>query len=175
MPVDMQNRTLPTPLRAGIGLVTAGVEKARQVDVMDVVTLPLRGLAAARHPRRTAERAFQEAVELVGRVRGTAKPAEPLPSPEEVAEMVEQVTDPFGLPAEVTEQIQEATPGATLTHDQLPLADYDHLTLGSLRARLPKLDAVALVQLRDYERAHANRLPVITMLENRIAKVANTP
>ena len=178
--VDTQNRTLPTPLRAGIHLVTAGVGKARRVDVVTLATLPLRGLAAVRHPRRTAEWAvqeagelFQEATGLVDRLRG--KPREELPSPEQVQEMVEQVTDPFGLPDDVAVQVQEATPGATLSHDQLPLEDYDHLTLGSLRARLPKLDAVALVQLRDYERAHANRLSVVTMLENRIAKVANTP
>jgi hypothetical protein len=61
--------------------------------------------------------------------------------------------------------------GATLSHDELPVADYDHLTLPALRARLTRIDLSGLVQLRDYEKAHANRLPVVTMLENRIAKV----
>ena len=63
-------------------------------------------------------------------------------------------------------------PGATLSHDELPLSDYDHLTLPSLRARLARLDLASLVQLLDYEKAHANRLPVVTMLENRIAKLS---
>ena len=186
---DHQTRAFPPPLRVGIDLVsagvTAGVAKARHVNVLGLATLPFKAVGAARHPRRTATRAFGEVTELGGalitRFRGTAnggkgaKPAEQLPTQEEVAEMVVQVTDPFGLPEDVAQQVEDATPGATLTHDQLPLEDYDHLTLGSLRARLSKLDAVTLVQLRDYERAHANRLPVLTMLENRIAKLANTP
>jgi hypothetical protein len=67
-----------------------------------------------------------------------------------------------------------APSGAELPHDALPLPDYDHLTLASLRARLVRLDVTALTQLRDYERAHANRLPVVTMLENRIAKVVSS-
>jgi hypothetical protein len=67
-----------------------------------------------------------------------------------------------------------APAGADLSHADLPLPDYDHLTLPSLRARLARLDVTSLVQILDYERAHANRLPVTTMLENRIAKVSAT-
>jgi hypothetical protein len=64
--------------------------------------------------------------------------------------------------------------GADLAHDELPLEDYDHLTLPALRSRLTRLDLTALVQLRDYEKAHANRLPVVTMFDNRIAKVTSS-
>jgi hypothetical protein len=64
---------------------------------------------------------------------------------------------------------------AVVEHDDLPLPDYDHMTLGSLRGRLRSLDVEQLVQVRDYEKAHANRLPVVTMLDNRIAKLAVTP
>jgi hypothetical protein len=64
--------------------------------------------------------------------------------------------------------------GASLCRDELPLEDYDHLTLPALRARLTRLDLSSLVQLRDYEKAHANRLPVVTMLDNRIAKVTSS-
>jgi len=58
------------------------------------------------------------------------------------------------------------------SHSELPLADYDHMTLGSLRGRLRSLNVAQLVQLRHYEKAHADRLPVVTMLDNRIAKLA---
>jgi len=58
-------------------------------------------------------------------------------------------------------------------HSDLPLADYDHMTLGALRGRLRSLDMHQLVQLRDYEKSKADRLPVITMLDNRIAKLSN--
>jgi hypothetical protein len=65
--------------------------------------------------------------------------------------------------------------GEVVAHDELPLPDYDHLTLGSLRGRMRSLDLPQLVQIRDYEKAHANRLPIVTMLDNRIAKLANDP
>jgi hypothetical protein len=61
--------------------------------------------------------------------------------------------------------------GAVLNHDELPLPDFDHLTIGALRNKIRSLDVVQLVQLREWERAHADRLPVITALENRIAKL----
>ncbi|HVE98268.1 MAG TPA: hypothetical protein VNA12_03720, partial [Mycobacteriales bacterium] len=67
---------------------------------------------------------------------------------------------------------EDAAPGATLNHDELPLADYDHLTLGSLRARIRRLEAPELIQLRDYERAHANRLPVVMAFDNRLKSLA---
>jgi hypothetical protein len=149
-------RPLPQPVRASLGLVAAGVRRARRVDVAELATLPLRGIAmAVRAYDALASRGKQQQV--------------PPPAAEE--EVTPDVS--LGLPGEVADAVEQATPGATLAHDELPLKDYDHLTLGSLRARLPKLDAVALVQLRDYERAHANRLPVITMLENRIAKIGD--
>ena len=65
-----------------------------------------------------------------------------------------------------------ATDPGTPARDELPLADYDHMTLGSLRGRLRSLTVVELVQVRDYEKAHAHRLPVVTLLDNRIAKLA---
>jgi hypothetical protein len=190
-PVDEAVRTedrttkLPPPLRAGIGLVAAGVSQAKSLPshVGDLATLPMRGLAFVATARETVERAYEELSNrgetVVARWRGVQEPRQtpdaPPPAAEDRVPDVEEITDPFGLPEQVAEAITEAAPGATLSHDQLPLEDYDHLTLGSLRARLPRLDAVALVQLRDYERAHAHRLPVLTMLENRIAKIGNTP
>ncbi len=62
--------------------------------------------------------------------------------------------------------------GAAVDHDALPLPDYDHMTLGSLRGRLRALSVEQLLQIRTYEKAHADRLPVVTMLDNRIAKLA---
>jgi len=179
-PAEQQQKgTLPPPLRAGIGLVAAGVERARKVDVAEIATFPLRGLGWLAQARNTVERTYEELSNrgetLIARWRGRPEPrqtAEALTAP---VTTVEEATDPFGLSGEVAAAVGEATPGATLSHDELPLPDYDHLTLGSLRARLPKLDAVALVQIRDYERAHAARLPVLTMIENRIAKVTSTP
>ena len=74
--------------------------------------------------------------------------------------------------AETVEDVAASVGGPVLSHDELPLPDYDHMTLGSLRGRMRSLTVEQLVQIRDYERAHANRLPVVTMLDNRIAKLA---
>ena len=73
------------------------------------------------------------------------------------------------------EQVSAVIGGEVLAHDELPLPDYDHLTLGALRGRMRSLDLPQLVALRDYEKAKANRLPVVTMLDNRIAKLASDP
>jgi hypothetical protein len=61
--------------------------------------------------------------------------------------------------------------GAALQASDLPLANFDHMTLGSLRGRLRTLSVDDLVVLRAYEEEHARRLQVLTMLENRIARV----
>jgi hypothetical protein len=55
--------------------------------------------------------------------------------------------------------------------DELPLDDFDHIALGALPTRLRRLALPDLLMLRDYELAHARRAGVLTMLENRIAKV----
>jgi hypothetical protein len=60
---------------------------------------------------------------------------------------------------------RNADPG----HDALPLPDYDHLPLGSLTHRVRMLDTAGVGVLLDYERAHARRQPVITVLEERLA------
>jgi hypothetical protein len=76
---------------------------------------------------------------------------------------------------DAVERVSSVVGGEVLDHDDLPLPDYDHMTLGSLRGRMRSLDVPQLVQIRDYEKAHADRLPIVTMLDNRIAKLATDP
>lgn len=73
----------------------------------------------------------------------------------------------------VVEQVTAAVDTEVPAHADLPLADYDHMTLGSLRGRLRSLSLEQLVQIRDYEKAKADRLPVVTMLDNRIARLVS--
>ena len=56
-------------------------------------------------------------------------------------------------------------------HDMLPLPDYDHLPLGGLTSRIRSLDATGVQTLLEYEKAHGNRLPVVTVLENRLTSL----
>ena len=51
-------------------------------------------------------------------------------------------------------------------HKALPLPDYDHLPLDTLRHRIRQLDADGVQQLLEFERSHANRLPVMEVMEN---------
>lgn len=70
-----------------------------------------------------------------------------------------------------TEAADEVPALAAPSSDELPLEGYDGLTLPAIRARLRSLDVEQLVQIRAYEQAHANRLQIVTMFENRIAKL----
>ena len=73
----------------------------------------------------------------------------------------------------VPEAEPEAAPApAAAPAEELPLANYDDLSIASLRARLRNLSAEQLTQLIDYEKGHAARPDVITMFERRIAKLA---
>jgi hypothetical protein len=67
----------------------------------------------------------------------------------------------------------DATPAASAAPTgELPVPNYDDLTVASLRARLRNLSADQLAQLVDYEKSHANRADVVQMFERRIAKLA---
>jgi hypothetical protein len=69
----------------------------------------------------------------------------------------------------VSEQLQVEDPQSA---QDLPITDFDNVSIGSLRARLRSLSVEDLVTLREWEKAHANRLPVLTLLDNRIVKVS---
>lgn len=56
-------------------------------------------------------------------------------------------------------------------HDDLPLPDYDHLSLGTVTHRIRSLDRALLEQVLAYERAHGDRLPVRTVIEQRLEQL----
>jgi hypothetical protein len=55
-----------------------------------------------------------------------------------------------------------------MTHHELPLPDYDQMPLGSIESRVRTLGEGGVRQLLDHERAHANRLAVVRLLEQRL-------
>jgi len=123
-----------------------------------------------------AEDALEEVTKrVVHAVQDTLPVAETL-APTTPARIVPARIDTAAAPdvVEQVEQIAAEVAAPLITdHSALPLPDYDHMTLGSLRGRLRSLDLQQLVQLRDYEKSKGDRLPVVTMLDNRIAKLAN--
>ncbi|HYT10529.1 MAG TPA: hypothetical protein VEL73_07695 [Mycobacteriales bacterium] len=139
--------------RAAEGVAGVAGRAADRIDRLD----PTADELAARAADAEIERG------LAGSGRDGAGPDQPVPFGR---------TEPVVVPEAVRAEVAGLTPGDRLAHDELPLPDFDHLTVPQLRGRLRTLELVELVQLRDYERAHAERLPVLTLLENRIAKLA---
>jgi hypothetical protein len=57
------------------------------------------------------------------------------------------------------------------SNDDLPIKDYDHLQVGGLTSRIRTLGVEELQTLIGYERAHANRFQVVTIMENRLSSL----
>jgi hypothetical protein len=55
--------------------------------------------------------------------------------------------------------------------DELPLPDYDELSLAVLRHRIRTLDVAALCTLLNHECGHASRVPVLELLEGRLREL----
>jgi hypothetical protein len=92
------------------------------------------------------------------------------PAPAASAEVTAVSEAPAEPGAEVaaepaTSAAPEAAPAA------LPIANYDELSVASLRARLRNLSVGQLAELVAYEKGHAAREDVVAMFERRIAKV----
>jgi hypothetical protein len=56
-------------------------------------------------------------------------------------------------------------------HSDLPLRDYDHLSVPSLAQRIRSLTASEIRQLEDYEREHADRPAVVQTLRTRLSEL----
>ena len=165
----------PSPLVAAVGLVATAADGLRRLPH----TLGSAGQAALRRYDELAVRgqhvlAGDPPPDVVAPVP-EAVPEPPIgtvaPVPEAVPEPPIGRTPAVELPDDVQEEVAQLTPGADLGHDELPLSDFDHQTVPQLRGRLRTLGLAELVQLRDYEQAHAARVPVLTLLDNRIAKL----
>ena len=122
---------------------------------------PPKPKAAEKAPAKAAEKASPKASEKSG-----ATPAQkPGGTPAKVDSAAPQTN------ADRAEKVSDRVSGGVPDAEELPVDDFDHMTLGQLRGRLRKLTVEDLVKLRSYEKAHADRLPIMTMLDNRIAKV----
>ena len=178
-----------TPLAAPYDAVEDALEDAADT-VSALVRKPRAGAQqAARAARTSAGKgldAAADAVEdLAAKAAGTptgaaagqaAQAPKGHPTPKAVEPDATRVTTAASSDVvDTVERVSAVLGGTVLPHDELPLPDYDHLTLGAVRGRMRSLDLPQLVQLRDYEQAKANRLPVVTMLDNRIAKLASDP
>ncbi len=108
--------------------------------------------------------------------RRRLQPRSPTPPAPDVPAAAKEVGAPGAATAEADAAVEAVEAAEDLplqpTRDDLPIADFDGITVPSLRSRLRRLSVADLAVLREYEQAHAHRLPVLTMLDNRIAKLA---
>ena len=195
---DSDMSKLPVPVAAALGLVPTVLDGMRRLPGR-AATLPVLAVSSALTAMETARREYDELAlrgeRFVEQLRGREGDSGPEAReggarPEVPSEAPKAAPTPQQEPATPTRVETAATPDVVDTveavaaeveapevtsHDDLPLPDYDHMTLGSLRGRLRSLTIEQLVQVRDYEKAHAHRLPVVTLLDNRIAKLATDP
>ena len=152
---------------------------------MQVKEAPVRGLRAAfagvgrvlRVKDRLSAKATAPAAEAPAEATAQA-PAESgnvkVLAPEAVAPeavTAETVTPETATPETATPETATPETAAPETSAELPLANYDTLTVASLRARLRNLSPDQLTILIDYEKAHEGRDEVVGMFERRIAKI----
>lgn len=81
---------------------------------------------------------------------------------------------PAAAHAEAAALLSEVSPETakpTTAHDDLPVTNWDGLTIAAIRQRTRALPDQDILTLLAYERAHAARPAVILNLENRLAKL----
>jgi hypothetical protein len=185
----------PTPLAAAVGLAAEAAEQLRRLPTL-LIELPPTVTRQLEAVRQTARERYDELAlhgrDVLASAHATAPApevavpggfgapsvaetaAEPAPEPAPVPVPPLGRTEPVEIPDDVLEDVAQLAPGGELSHADLPLPDFDHQTLPQLRGRLRTLALPELIQLRDYEQAHASRLPVLTLLDNRIAKLTES-
>ncbi|HEY7012588.1 MAG TPA: hypothetical protein VH480_07530 [Streptosporangiaceae bacterium] len=119
-------------------------------------------------PAATEPAAAAEPADAAG--PGSAAPPAADAAPAEPAAPTEQA--PGAEPAAAPAEPAAAGPAAAgPAQPELPVPNYDDLSVASLRARLRNLDQSQVRVLLEYEKDHAGRAAVLTMFENRIAKL----
>jgi hypothetical protein len=124
------------------------------------------GEAAPKPPKRQSSRNFDK----TGNVRVLGNESD-TPAPAAAAESVAAPPEPVAAAPEPVAAAPEPVAAAPEPVAAAPLANYDELSVASLRARLRNLDVAQVRELAEYERAHAARADVLTMFERRIAKL----
>ena len=199
MPVNERVQEAPVgTLRAafaGIGRFLKITDKIRSKPTAGEVPAEAKATATA----QTAPKAAAPAATVEPETTATVETPEAEAAPEGAVATPEDTVTPDAVPESVapeatvepeTTATAEAAPTAETAEPkptadaepaaeaateapagELPLANYDTLTIASVRARLRNLSIAQLGQLVDHEKSHANREDFIAAFERRIAKV----
>jgi len=161
----IRNKSAPAP--ASAGAETATPEKVARETAAPETPAPETVASEAVVPATVTPEAEAPEAEAPETVASETVTPEAVVPETVAAEPVAPEAEPEAAQAPAAAPVSAAAPAG-----ELPLANYDDLSIASLRARLRNLSAEQLTQLIDYEKAHAARPDVITMFERRIAKLA---
>jgi hypothetical protein len=145
---------------AGLGSLMSVMDRVRNKPAAEA---PTQAAAPAPTVARTTTHPETVAAEVPVKSEQPAG-AESTVEPEAAPEPVAVVADTTPEPGPAT----EPEPASAL-----PLANYDELSVASLRARLRNLSNDDLNQLMTYETAHQDRPEVIKMFQNRLIKMTS--
>lgn len=186
---------LPLPVRIAAGLVATVVEQARDLPRL-AVEFPITAVSQALQATMRVQQRVTDLAIKGDRVLGALRPVEDLPEwatfdddppPRNGARGVTALRSHRAAepPAETAAEVAAETTAAAAAGEQPitagPRPDdsagpnllpgYREMTIPQLRARLRKLDVDDLRALLDWEIAHDDRPPFVTMLTNRITTV----
>ncbi|MGH3250256.1 MAG: hypothetical protein ACRDOI_29200 [Trebonia sp.] len=177
---------------AGFGSLMSVMDKVRSKPAADAPA----AAATTQAPEATTE--LDDTAAAKDTVRPEAAPAEAPAEPEiaatvetaetettagpeaaatpEVTAEPEAVAEPQAAVAVETAEtaVEPTSSAAPEASGALPLANYDELTVASLRARLRNLSNDDLTLLLTYEKEHENRPEVVKMLQNRLIKMTSS-
>ena len=182
----------PNPVNEWLGLMSGAVEEVRTVLARvpgEMVRLPLVALSAALELRERLRHGHGPGSWGVGETERPARPAANKPKLADVRDLrpAPEAAPPEAAPPEAAPP--EAAPPAPAPPAPAPpapapagpalaapggppLADFDTMTVASLRGRLRTLDLPTLIQLRGWESRHGARAGILSMLDHRINKLS---
>ena len=161
---------------AGIGSLLSVKDKLSGRDkVRSKPTAEAPADAAAPEPQAAAPEQTAETETVAVETIAEPEPAAAAAAPEKTAEPEAVVAETTAAAeASAAPEAAPEAPEAPEAAGELPLANYDELTVASLRARLRNLSNDDLVQLKEYEAAHQNRPEVVKMFQNRLIKMTSS-
>jgi len=167
----------PNPVNEWLGLMSGAVEEVRTVLARvpgEMVRLPLVALSAALELRERLRHGHGPGSWGVGETERPARPAANKPKLADVRDLrpAPEAAPPAPAPPAPAPPAPAPAGPALAAPGGPPLADFDTMTVASLRGRLRTLDLPTLIQLRGWESRHGARAGILSMLDHRINKLS---
>lgn len=164
-------KPLPLPVRVAAGLVATAVEQARDLPRL-VVELPVTAVSQVLQASMRVQQKLTQLAIKGDRALSTLRPVEEKPDwatfddeppQRNGASTVTELHPQNQAPPEPEIELDASGPNV--------LPHYGEMTIQQLRGRLRTLSVADLRALLEWETAHEDRPPFVTMLSNRITTV----